>query len=134
MSRILGDVINWNPNLTSRPKVDCIFKENGELKTQVEERSWLKEIEQLKSWTKAMEEELVRAREDRNKAIAISEKFHNFIGHLGDVINKARLYDESMGQPGASPGSKIIWCMVNYSTKIEKLLKETCTLLQLAGQ
>ena len=77
----------------------------------------------------AAEEELVCAREDQNKAIAISRKFHDFIGHSSDVVNKARLYDESIGQPGALPGPKVIWCLVDYNTKMEKLLKEMQALL-----
>ena len=89
---------------------------------------------ELKGQTKAMEEELEHVQEDRNKAIAISRKFHDFLGHLGDVINKAQLYNESTGQSRASPRPKIIRCMVDYNTKIEKLLKEMCTLLQLAEQ
>ena len=46
----------------------------------------------------AADEELVCAREDRNKAVAISLKFHDFVGHPGDVINKARLYNEGTSQ------------------------------------
>ena len=79
-------------------------------------------------------EELKCAREDWNKATAISSKFHNFLGHLGDIVNKAQLYDESTSQPGTLSGPKIIWCMVDYSTKIKKLLKEMRTLLQLVGK
>ena len=89
-----------------RAQVDYLLKENGELKSQVATgEAQLKEVGALKA---AVEEELVRTREDRNKAIAISWKFHNFIEHPSDVVNKARLYDKSIGQPGASLGSKII--------------------------
>ena len=48
-----------------------------------------KEVEVLKDWVKAMEEEPKRAREDRDKAIAMAPKFHAFIGYLGDVVSKA---------------------------------------------
>ena len=66
--------------------------------------------------------------------IAISRKFHDFIGHPGDVVNKACLCDDGMSQPGAPPGFKIIRCLVDYNTKMEKLLKEMRTLLQPAKQ
>ena len=79
-------------------------------------------------------EELVSAREDRNKANAISRKFHDFVEHPSDVVNKARLYDESVGQLGASPAPKVIRCLVDYNAKMEKLLKEIQTLLQPGSQ
>ena len=44
--------------------------------------------------------------------------------HPGDVVNKAKLYDESMGQPGVLLAPKVIRCLVDYNTKMEKLLKE----------
>ena len=42
-------------------------------------------MEELKDQVKAMEEELKHAQEDRNKAAAISQKFHDFIEHPGDI-------------------------------------------------
>ena len=55
-------------NLQAR--VDCLFKENSELKSYAATReAQLKEVGALKV---AVEEELVCAREDWNKAIAIS--------------------------------------------------------------
>ena len=79
---------------------------------------------------KALEEELKSAREDRDKAVVMAQKFHASVGYPGDVVNKARLYDESTSQPGTSLRAKVIRCMVDYSTKIEKLLRENRILLQ----
>ena len=79
-------------------------------------------------------EDLVRAREDRDKVVSISLKFHNFVGHPGDIINKAWLYDESACEPGASSALKVIRCLVDYNAKMEKLLREMQTLLQSAEQ
>ena len=111
-------------------RVDCLLKENGELRTHVEEgEAQRKELEELKDWVKAIEEELKSAREDRDKAVVMAQKFHAFMGYPGDVVNKAWLYDKSTSQPGTSLGSKIIRCMVDYSTKIEKLLREMRILL-----
>ena len=113
-------------------RVDCLLKENGELKSQVTTKEVeLKEMEALKATTKA---KLMGAWERQNKALAISRKFHDFIGHAGDVINKAQLYNEGMGQPGASPRPKVIRCLVDYDSKMEKLLKEMRALLQPAEQ
>ena len=103
-------------------RVDCLLRENGELKSEVAAReAQLQEAEALKV---ATFEELVYVREDRNKANAISWKVHNFVGHPGDVVNKARLYNKSVGQLGALPAPKGIWCLVDYNAKMEKLLKK----------
>ena len=113
-------------------RVDCLFKENGELKSQVVAReAQLKEVGALKM---AVEEKLMRTREDRNKALAIFRKFYDFKMHLGDVVNKAQLYNASMDQPGASLGPKVIRCLVDYNIKMEKLLKELRALFQPNGQ
>ena len=50
--------------------------------------------------------------------------FQSFIGNPSEVVNNAQLYDEDMGQLEASPRSKIVRCLVDYNTKMEKLLKE----------
>ena len=113
-------------------RVDCLLKENGKLKNQVAAKeAQLKEVGALKT---AVEEELVQTREDQNKALAISRKFHNLTRHSGNVVNKTRLYDASMDQLRASTDPKVIWCLVDYNTKMEKLLKELRALLQPAEQ
>ena len=116
-------------------RVHCLLKENGELRIQVaESEAQCKEVEELKDRVKAMEEELKRTREDRDKVVAMARKFHAFVGYPSDIVNKARLFAKCLSQPGTSSGSKIIWCMVDYTTKIEKLLKEMRTLLQSVRQ
>ena len=115
-------------------QVDCLLRENGELQTRVEEgEAQRKELEELKDRMKTMEVELKRAHEDRDKVVVMTRKFHAFVGYLGDVVNKAWLYDESTKQPGTLSGAKVIRCMVDYNTKIEKLLREMCILLQPVG-
>ena len=51
----------------------------------------------------------------------------------GDVVNKARLYDQCAKQLDTSSRAKMMRCMVDYSTKMEKLLKELRALLQPTG-
>ena len=55
------------------------------------------------------------------------------MGYLGNVINKAHVYDQYAKQLETASGAKVIWCMVDYSTKMEKLLKELHALLQPVG-
>ena len=113
-------------------KVDCLIKENSELKSQVStQKAQLHGMRALKA---AAVEELVRARENQNKAEAISRKFHEFVGHPGDVVNKAQLYDKGSSQQGTPMGAKIVWFLVEYNAKMEKLLREMRTLFQPTGQ
>ena len=103
-------------------RMDSLLKGNGALKNQAttREAQW-KEAEALKA---TVLEDLVRVREDRDKAHAIARKFHDFVGHPSNIVNKARLYDKSMGQPGVAPTPKVIQCLVDYNAKMERLLKE----------
>ena len=79
-------------NLQAR--VDCLLKENGELKTKVEEGEVLpKEMEELKDPIAALEVEVKSAKEERDNAKEVAWKIHVFMGYPGDVINKARMYD-----------------------------------------
>ena len=73
--------------------MDYFLKENGELKTKVEEGEALrKEVEELRNRIAAVEEEVKTARAEQNKA-KVAQKIHSFLGFPGDVLNKARLYD-----------------------------------------
>ena len=113
-------------------RVDCLLKENSKLKTKVEEGKALwKEMVELKDRITTLEEEVKTALEEQNKAKAkeVARKIHSFMGFLGEVVNKARLYDQGLRQPETALGAKMMRCMVDYSTKMEKLLKELCTLL-----
>ena len=63
-------------------RVDCLLKENGELRTQVEEGKALrKEAEELKDRIKALEVEVKSAREDWDKAMEVARKIHAFMGY-----------------------------------------------------
>ena len=111
-------------------KVDCLLKENGELKMKVEEGEALrKEMGELKDWIAALEEEVKTAQADRDKAKEVVIKIHSFLGFLGDVLNKARLYNQGLRLPETASGAKMIRCMVDYSAKMEKTLKALRELL-----
>ena len=49
------------------------------------------------------------------------------------MLNKARLFDHGLKQPAIDSGVKIMRCMIDYSLKMEKTLKELRTLLQPTG-
>ena len=115
-----------------RAWIDCLFKENAELKTQVADLDEkLKEAETL---TAATFKEKVWAQEEREKAVTMARKFHSFVGYPGDVVTKARLYDESMKKSEVVSAPKVLWALIDFSGKVEKLLGELCTLLQYGKQ
>ena len=114
--------------------MDCLLKGNGELKTKVEEGKALrKEMEELKNRIMTIEEEVKTTREERDKAKEVTRKIHSFLGFPGDVLNKAGLYDQGLRQPETESGAKMMYCMVDYSSKMEKMLKELRVLLQPIG-
>ena len=76
-------------------RVDCLFKENRELKTRVEEDQALrKETEELKDRITVLEAEVKSVGEEWNKAKEVAQKIHAFMGYPGDVVNKECLYDQ----------------------------------------
>ena len=91
----------------------------------------MKEAEAL---TVAAFKEKVWAQEEREKAVTISKKFYAFVGFAGDVVTKARLYDECMKKPEVVPVPKILRMLVDFSGKVEKLLGELHILLQDDGR
>ena len=110
-----------------RAWIDGLLKENADLQTQVADRdSKLKETEAL---TVAAFEEKVRAQEECEKAVTTSKKFHAFMGFAGDVVTKARLYNECMKKPEVVPMTKILRMLVDFSGKVEKLFRKLCILL-----
>ena len=115
-------------------RVDCLLRENGELKAKAEEGDLLwKEVGELKNWIAAVEKEVKTARVEQDKSKEMAQKVHDFLEYPGDVLNKARLYDHGLKQPTTDSGIKIMRCMVDYGLKMEKTLKEIRTLLHPIG-
>ena len=69
-------------------RVDCLLKENGGLKTKVEEGQALrKEMNELRNWIAAVEEEAKIVRAERDKAKTVAQKIHGYLGFPDDVLN-----------------------------------------------
>ena len=115
-------------------QMDCLLRENGELRAKAEEGNTLrKEVEELKDRIKAMEKEVKTARAERDKSKEVTQKVCRFLGNPGDVLNKARLYNHDLKQPSTDSSVKMMRCMVDYSLKMEKTLKELRVLLHSTG-
>ena len=112
-------------------RMDCILKKNVELRAKADEGDALrKENAELKDRIKAVEKEAKVARTERDKSKEVAQKVYGFLGSPGNVLNKARLFDHSLKQPTTDSGVKMMRCMVDYSLKMEKMLKELRALLQ----
>ena len=113
-------------------RMDCLLKENVELRARADKGDALRvENKELKGQMKEAEKEIKAARTEWDKSKEITQKVSKFLGSPGDVLNKARLFDHGLKQPATDSGVKIMRCMIDYSQKMEKMLKELRTLLQL---
>ena len=111
-------------------QMDCLLKENVELRARADKGDALRvENKELKDQMKEAEKEVKVARTDWDKSKEIAQKVCKFLGSPGDVLNKARLFDHGLKQPATDSGVKIMRCMIDYSQKMEKTLKELRTLL-----
>ena len=105
--------------------MDCLLKKNEELGAKAEEGDTLrKENGELKDRIKAVEKEAKAARVERDKSKEVAQKVYGFLGNLGDVLNKALLFDHGLKQPATDSSVKMMRCMVDYGLKMEKMLKE----------
>ena len=111
--------------------MDCLLKENMELRAKADEGDALRtENKALKDRVKEAEKAIKTARTERDRSKKIAQQVSKFLGNPGDVLNKARLFDHGLKQLATDSGVKIMRCMIDYSQKMEKTLKELRTLIQ----
>ena len=74
--------------------------------------------------------DLKETREDHHKAVdklnatlQFNQKLEEYIGNPGDVVSKARLFDENLARNSVSAG-KVIPVLVDFAEKMEELLDE----------
>ena len=108
-----------------RARIDYLLKENAELKTQVTD--WDEKLKEAEALTAIAFKEKVQAQEEHKKAVTMAWKFHAFVGFSGNVVTKARLYDDYMKKPEVVPAPKVLRIPMDYSGKVEKLFGELRT-------
>ena len=132
-------------------RVDCLLKENVELRARADEGNTLRaenvelkaradesdvlraENKELKDRMKELEREAKAARTERHKSKEVAQRVSNFLGSPGDMLNKARFFNHGLKHPATDSGVKIMCCMIDYSQKMEKTLKELRSLLKPIG-
>ena len=72
---------------------------------------------------KEVKEDHKKALDKLNVALAFNQKLEAYVGHTGDVINKARLFDANLAKNPVTAG-KIILVLVDFAEKMEELLDE----------
>ena len=107
---------------------------NVELKARADESDTLHaENKELKDRMKEVEREAKAARTERDKSKEVALRMSKFLGSPGDVLNKARLFDHGLKQPAIDSEVKMMRCMIDYSQKMEKTLKELRSLFKPTG-
>ena len=72
---------------------------------------------------KEVKEDHKKALDKLNVALAFNQKLEAYVGHTGDVINKARLFDANLAKNPVT-ARKVIPILVDFAEKMEELLDE----------
>ena len=64
-----------------------------------------------------------KALDKLNLSLAFNQKLETYIGHTGDVVNKAKLFDANLAKNPVTAG-KVIPVLVDFAEKMEELLDE----------
>ena len=82
----------------------------------------------LQEKSKKVSEELREEKEAHKKALdklnlslAFNQKLETYVGHTGDVVNKAKLFDANLAKNPVTAG-KVIPVLVDFAEKMEELL------------
>ena len=68
-------------------------------------------------------EEHKKALDKFNLSLAFNQKLETYVGHTGDVVNKAKLFHANLAKNLVTAG-KVIPVLVNFAEKMEELLDE----------
>ena len=112
-----------------RARIAGLINDNDGLQTQVADQNRrLEEAEAraaaVEARAAAAEEGRIRAEAESTKWHGVSRKFFNAFGFPGDMVTKARTFDECMKKPEAVSAPKVLQMLVDFSGRVENLLKE----------
>ena len=101
-------------NLPTRKKVDELEAKNSFL---------LEKANKLKAELKEEKKEHEEAIDELNSILLFNQKLHEYVGNLGDVVNKACTFDENLAKHPIS-AAKVILVFVDLVEKMEELLND----------
>ena len=105
-----------------RARIAGLLKKNADVQAQVADRD--RKLEEAEARTAAAVEGRIRAEAESAKWHCVSRKFFNSVGFAGDIVTKARLFDQCMKKPEAVSAPKVLRMLVDFSERVENLLKE----------
>ena len=105
-----------------RARIAGLINDNDSLQTQVAD--WNRRLEEAEAHAAAVEEGRIRAEAESTKWHGVSQKFFDSFRFFGDVVTKARTFDECMKKPEAVSAPKVLRMLVDFSGRVENLLKE----------
>ena len=85
---------------------------------------WDRKLVEAEVRTAATVEGRIRAEAESTKWHGVSQKFFDSVGFAGHVVTKARLYDQCMKKSEAVSAPKVLRMLVDFSGRVENLLKE----------
>ena len=104
-----------------RARIAGLINDNNGLQTQVADRN--RRLEEVEVRAAAVEEGPVQAQVESTKWHGVSRKFFDAFGFPDDVVTKARTFDECMTKPEVVSASKVLRMLVDFSGRVENLLK-----------
>ena len=112
-----------------RARIAGLINDNDGLQAQVADRNRRLEgskgrAAEAEARATAAEEEWIREEAESTKWHGVVRKFFDALGFSGDVVTKARLHNECMKKPEAASAPKILRMLVDFSGRVENLLKE----------
>ena len=99
-------------NLPSRKRMDELEAKNSFL---------LDKGNKLKVELKQERKDHLKAIDKLNSALLFNQKLEAYVGNTGEVVNKARLFDENLAKHLVS-AAKVIPVLVDFAEKMEELL------------
>ena len=129
-----------------RIRIASLISENDRLQTQVADRNRRAEAAEAQILVAASQASAAEARaaaaeeaqalveSESTKWHGVSRKFFDSFGFPGDVVMKARIFDQCMKKPEVVSAAKILRMLVDFSARIENLLKEIRSAFQLGDR
>ena len=134
-------------------RIASLVSENGRLEKQVKDRNRRAEeaeaqtlvaasqasaaearVAAAEARAAAAEEAQALAESESTKWHGVSRKFFDSFGFPSDMVTKARIFDQCMKKPEAVSAAKILHMLVDFSARIENLLKEIRSVFQLGDR